>query len=269
MFWTGRAITEYQQAARTLFGTFTMSPDEHYLLDARAQVGRWGHPKTGRPKSMFSVLSPEDIFTARARQFGEELQRYMKRIRKGDAEHPSPHVRYLLIAEMHDSEKTSPEMKGRPHFHILLHEQQAGALVLGDPLAALEQGADGEYERRRVKTRKGWQWMAFVKDDAFIRKNWLRYDEGKEPQPLGFTNFQWAHSTTSAVYVCKYLTKALAVRVRASQYYGLREDEARNPLTPTGQAGLVRPSVTMTPPQADTPSPKGDGVTATVPPGSD
>lgn len=229
MFWTGRAITEYQQSTRTLFGTFTMSIDNHMHIDYLATV------RLRKLRVDFGKLSPSEIFTERSRQFGFELQEYLKRLRKGNAEHVKPAVRYLLIAEMHDSAQTSVELRGRPHFHILLHEQQGrSALVNGDPVEAILNGSSGEYEMRKVKTRTGWQPCAFASDESFIRKQWT----------LGYTKFQWAHSTNSAVYICKYLTKALAVRVRASQRYGLRDfSEISQTQTPKGQAPLVNGSV--------------------------
>lgn len=242
MFWTGRAITEYQQSARTLFCTLTMSVDEHLRLDYAAQKRLWDGVKKpdGTWKHLpqrisFGQLSPADLFSERARQFGFEVQGYLKRLRKGDADHVKPKLRYLAIAEMHDSDTTSDEMRGRPHFHLLIHEQDAGALVKGDPIRAIVEGRDGEYERRMVKTSRGWMPHAFVVDEAFIRKNWT----------LGFTKFQWASSANSAVYVCKYLTKALAVRVRASQHYGLRDFEkiSQTNNTPKGQASLEEDSV--------------------------
>jgi len=188
MFWTGRAITEYQQASRTLFGTFTMSPEQHYLLDMRASLG-FRHGKADPRYAVdFGKLSPQEIFTERTRQFGFELQNYLKLLRKGNPEHVKPAVRYLLIAEMHNSATTSDEMRGRPHFHILLHEQQGrSALVNGNPVEAVLNGRDGEYEMRRVKTRLGWQRLAFVADDAWLRTTWT----------LGFTKFQWCHSANS------------------------------------------------------------------------
>lgn len=200
-FWTGRAMSEYGLWPTSLMGTFTLSPDEHYLLDARIMAGTKDE-KTGRwlrhPKNL-ATLSPEEIFQARATEFGVELTKWLKRIRKGDQDHPTPQVRYLLVAEAHDSVQTSPEIRGRPHFHILLHEQRAGSLVLPD-----------EWERRRYRSRGRWKDGLFVKDDGFLRKNW----------EFGFTKFQLAESSGSASYLCKYLTKTLLVRVRASQGYG-------------------------------------------------
>ena len=43
---------------------------------------------------------------------------YLKRLRKN-----SGHAfRYLLVTERHDSVKTAPELRNRPHLHMLLHE---------------------------------------------------------------------------------------------------------------------------------------------------
>lgn len=160
----------------------------------------------------FNKLSQREIFEERVTEFGAEVTKYFKRVRKGDAEH-APELRYLLVAEVHDSDETSEEMRGRPHFHLLMHEQQAGQLVTGDPLEVLRtRERSGEYIHRFVwnKRYKKWDERVHVADDAFIRKNWT----------LGFTNFQWAQSAQAASYVCAYLSKSQMLRVRASQHYG-------------------------------------------------
>lgn len=214
LFWTGRAITEYHRAARTWFGTLTLSPDEHYLIDARAQA------RLGARGVSWQQLSAKEQFAERAKEIGVDMTTYIKRLRKGDVgdidkgypPHIKPQIRYLLIAEMHDSEHTSDELRGRPHYHMLIHEQVAGALVVGNAHSVLIAGLqDGEMERRYYKTRNGWKPGVFATDQAFIRREWK----------LGFTKFQLAESVHSAVYVCKYLTKALHVRVRPSQRYGV------------------------------------------------
>lgn len=204
MFWQGRAITEFQYAARTWFGTVTLSPDEHYGLDARASA------RLFRKGVAFGKLSSSEQFVERAREMGSEMTLFIKRLRKGDADHKKPQIRYLLIAEMHDSEQTSDEMRGRPHYHMLIHEQDAGALVAGVPVDCISGGDSEEMTRRYLKTRKGWIPGVFAKDDSFLRSQW----------ELGHTKFQLATSANSAVYVCKYLTKAMNVRVRASLHYG-------------------------------------------------
>lgn len=222
LFWTGRAITEYHRAARTWFGTLTLSPDEHYLIDARAQA------RLGSQRVDWQQLSAKEQFAERAKEVGVDMTLYMKRLRKGDAEHVKPQIRYLMIAEAHDSEQTSDEMRGRPHYHLLIHEQEAGALVLGNAHSVLIGGLqDREMERRMYKTRHGWKPGVFATDEAFIRREWK----------LGHTKFQLAESVNSAVYVCKYLTKALHVRVRPSQRYGLEDPP------PKEKQDLLNPSV--------------------------
>lgn len=214
MFWAGRAVTEWQNAPRTLMGTFTMSIDQHNLIDDRITL------RLAEGRVDFRKLSDDERFAERVSEFGYEVTKWLKRLRKGDATHVKPQIRYLLVAERHESEFTGVEMRGRPHFHCLIHEMVPGALVIGSPQAAIEAGRTdtwcdveaGEYECRHIRNKRG-QWVpaAFVRDEAFIRKNW----------ELGFTKFQWASSANSAYYVCKYLTKAMSARVRASQYYGV------------------------------------------------
>lgn len=219
MFWTGRAITEYQLAARTWFGTVTMSPEEHYGLDARASVRLYAKGV------LWSQLSSSEQFVERAREMGSEMTLFIKRLRKGDANHEKPQIRYLLIAEAHDSEHTSDEMRGRPHFHMLIHERIAGALVHGEPLDCISDGESFEMERRYIKTQGGFKPGVFANDASFLRRNW----------EFGHTKFQLASTASSAVYVCKYLTKAMHVRVRASQGYG-RSEPASAPIGQSEQS---------------------------------
>lgn len=203
-FWTGRAMTEYGIWPTTIFGSFTLSMDQHYLLDSRARVRlATGADKHGEIKFKsgvdFDTLTPVQKFAEQSREFGFELTDYLKRLRKGDKTHDKPAVRYLLVAEAHDGERTDPRLRGRPHYHVLLHELRAGALVLPD-----------EWVLKKYQTKSGWKDGLFVTDSAFLRKNWQ----------LGFTKFQLAENARAASYLCKYLTKTLLVRVRASQGYG-------------------------------------------------
>src|SRR5690606_12307539 len=107
--WQQRAINEYRTWSLTLFGTVTMSPEEHYALDARIMSGTM-HPRSQqwlRQPKRLSELSPRELFAARVTEFGAELQSYLKRVRK--AAGPKSRARYLLVAEAHDSAKTSLE----------------------------------------------------------------------------------------------------------------------------------------------------------------
>lgn len=212
--WSAKAATEFNRWPRTIFGTFTMSIENHELFDYRLQVGEPG----ARPPVDFSALNERGIFQARAGIFGDEITKWFDRLKSGHGEPGKRKWRYLLIAEPHDSAATDERLRGRPHWHILLHEKEVGALIHGDPrMAILASDANaitgqpgGEWEKRRYKTRSGWKIGSFASDDAFIRKEWS----------LGFTKFQLAEDANSAVYVCKYITKAMGVRVRPSNGYG-------------------------------------------------
>ena len=237
MRWQARAITEYHMAPRTVFGTITMSVTEQLRLDDLITL------RLAKGRVDFNKLSQREIFAERTKQFGAEVTKYFKRVRKGDSTH-APELRYLLVAEVHDSDETSEEMRGRPHFHLLMHEQQAGQLVNGDPLEVLRtRERSGEYVHRWAwnKRYKKWDERVHVADDAFIRKNWT----------LGFTNFQWAQSAQAASYVCAYLTKSLMLRVRASEHYGDEEYWAAMALhhnqTPIGKAATTLPALALTP----------------------
>jgi len=201
MFWAGRAIEEINKAERTYMGSFTMSPAEHEFLDMRVAQ------RLLRGGTNFYELSPSAQFAEQTKEFGWELTKWFKRVRK----ERSNNFRYLLVAEKHDSPETSPEMKGRPHFHILIHEQQAGCLVHGSPSLALDTGRDGELEMRKVRGPNGvYTHAVYLTDDAFIRKQWQ----------FGFTKFRYCFDAKSAYYVCKYLTSEMGARVRASNRYG-------------------------------------------------
>jgi len=233
MFWAARAHTEYNRAVATMMVTFTTTLDQDFAWD-QVLRSRYAHKWVDFDKD----LSEPEKFTARASIFGEEITKYIKRLRKGDSDHPKPALRYLLIAEAHDSDATSVEKRGRPHFHMLLHQQLGGALVLGDPLAALAAGQDGEWERRYEKNRFGeWKPFVFARDEAFVRTQW----------ELGFTKVKLCFDANSAVYLCKYLSKSLEVRVRASQRYGLEEDIKHNGTDVTGSERSQNRSVSLDP----------------------
>lgn len=205
--WTSRAKSEMATSGMTLFGTFTMSPEQHYLLDAqivrgtRLPDGRWR-----RPPCDIRALSADEVFTKRVQAFGDRLTEYLWRIRKG-RDGVRPAVRYLLVAERHDGDATSDVMRGRPHYHVMLHTDTSGTLVRGDPLAN-----DGEW----FVNKRG---EIFVADTAWLRRQWQ----------FGFTKFQLATSGKAAWYVCKYISKSLTCRVRASQRYGIRGVDTEHP----------------------------------------
>lgn len=213
--WSARAVDEFYKAPRTLFGDFTTSPANDDLLDNRARVRL-------REKDVdFDKLDAQSMLTERVREFGAEVTKWLDVVRHGRDGHTPTPIRYLLVAEVHDSDRTSEVKRGRPHFHILIHEKTAGSAVKGDPRHAIIHGGSktwcdieaGEWEQRMIfhKSEGVWRPHAFVRDEAFIRKNWT----------LGHCKFQWAEDARGAYYVCKYISKSLLrVRPRASKKYG-------------------------------------------------
>lgn len=203
--WRQRAIAEYAHWPVTCFGTLTLRPEEHYRFDAMLECG-----DLDRPAVRLRDLSAQECFAARVSMIGGEITRYIKRLRKGDGER-KPAVRYLIVAEMHDGTDTSDEMRFRPHFHVMLHECVSSSLFLGSPIRGLIDGESGDWVRKMYQPKKGvWRPGAFLRDDCFVRRQWT----------LGHTKFQFAESEKAAWYLCKYLTKTLDCRVRASQLYG-------------------------------------------------
>lgn len=221
LMWRDRAITEFKLWPMTLFGTLTFRPELHWQADARI-IGRLRAGGTD-----WSALTAAEQFAERSKELGDHVTKWLKVIRWGRGGKrllkDRPRLRYLIVCEAHDGARTSDEMRGRPHFHILLHDKDNdGRLVKGNPLECILNGQDGEFIARKYRTRNGWLTGAFVVDDAPMRRAW----------DSGHSRFQWATDEKSASYLTKYLTKTLDARVRASQGYGdldrLRSPKCRN-----------------------------------------
>lgn len=203
--WMARAFNEAGTWPRSYMGTVTMSPEQHYELDARVHSRLWAQAVN------MADLSESELFTARAGEFGLELTKYFKRLRKGDAEHAAPRFRYLLVAEAHPGRRGVTEVTDRPHFHLILHEVDEQSLVRGNPNDVLDlHVTSGELEHRRVQRRGEWMDGVFVRDGAFLREKW----------ELGFTTFELITNPQAIAYVCGYINKAKMARVRASERYG-------------------------------------------------
>lgn len=102
--WRARAIAETDHAARTWFGTLTLSPDAHYRALCAADL------RLRRQGVTFGSLTSSEQFLERHREISREITLWLKRVRKeSDAK-----IRYLLVCEAHKS--------GLPHYHILIHE---------------------------------------------------------------------------------------------------------------------------------------------------
>lgn len=197
--WSHRAVREYFRAANTWLGTITLSPFQHQRLDAA--VAAKAHATGAYWQTLWTE---EDYFRERCEVFGRWISLWLKRVREADQRRRNGwhdgtmpdaicalvrgrtrrNFSYLLVAEKHKS--------GRPHWHILLHEDYPDALIRAD-----------EY----YVTQKG---VVRVDEKAMVRKTWA----------LGFTQFERCRDSRSAGYLCKYLAKDMLWRVRASQQYG-------------------------------------------------
>jgi len=115
--WADRAIEEFKQSVRTWFVTLTFRPEVLYERECelRRHVLPVGEYDSLTPDKRFGELvrlcgsrHHED-----GRFFGGDLALFLKRVRKNSG---AP-MRYLAVAEAHKS--------GMPHFHLLIHEQDA------------------------------------------------------------------------------------------------------------------------------------------------
>lgn len=207
-YWAARAVDEVLACPRTFMVTLTSSPTNDQILEARLARG------VG-----FADLTSSEVFTRRASIFGYEVTKWLKRFKQEAhrAGRPvSKGIRYLQVAEAHDSERTATIKKGMPHFHLLLHEQVVGAVAEGNPLNVLGQPegtVDGEYVSRKVYDKNGafLRWGVFLTDEAMVRTQWS----------LGFSKVEWCPDSKAAYYLCKYMSKDMGMfRVKASKHYG-------------------------------------------------
>lgn len=245
--WAHRAATEFGRSPATWLGTITLSPFHHAVIDAR--VAKRAHKSPGCP--WLTEWSAKDRFRARAQLMGVEISKWLKRIRKAERQRrkdaAAPYLwtedarycvvpcefKYLLVAEEHKSERTSTDMVGRPHYHILIHELYRGALIRPD-----------EY----YITQKG---VVRVADSAMIKNQWQ----------FGFSQFELCRDSRSASYLCKYLSKDMLWRVRASQNYGKDEvfDSAERSEEARGEHDDEANRANVRPPQRETENFKRQG----------
>lgn len=102
--WRHRIREEVRSAARSWFGTLTMSPEIHYrvMVSARLEASATSVP--------WESLPPDERWRRVALTSLKEVTKYVKRVRK-EANVP---FRYVVVTERHKS--------GLPHFHALVHE---------------------------------------------------------------------------------------------------------------------------------------------------
>lgn len=113
--WRYRARSEWKLAPRTWLVTLTFNPEAH--LRALSQARR----REAKNGTDFEALPEKERFIALERQTGADVTLALKRLRKGDKDHPGVTCRYLLVAEAHKS--------GLPHYHMLLHEVAGSAPI--------------------------------------------------------------------------------------------------------------------------------------------
>lgn len=195
MFWQARAVAEFQSAPRTLFGTLTVDPVYDVRIDATARL------ELAERGVDFDRLEDSSKFRARVKYGGREVTNWLKRLREGDTRHAKPAFRYLLVAEVHKGASPESVKRGRPHWHVLLHECDMSV-----PLVNHDEWS-GKTDRYGNIT---------VSDESFLKAQWR----------IGFSSFSHCRTPQAAGYLCKYLTKQDAqVRIRASFKYG-HESEA-------------------------------------------
>lgn len=196
MFWQGRAVSEWTAAKRSLFGTLTLHPDFDYEIDARA---RFDLQKRGVD---FDQLDQGELFRVRVKYGGKYVTDWLKRLREGCAGRKKPLFRYLIVAEQHNSAKTSEQKRGRPHWHVILHETSSEALLVLPHEWAVDKNGQA------ITDQYG---NALVHDRAFLKAQWKQ----------GHSKFAHCATPKAASYCCKYLTKEDAqARIRASGQYG-------------------------------------------------
>ncbi len=111
--WAARARDEISVSQRTWFGTLTLTDVElmraRFAAERKLLHGGWSYDELTKPQT----------FKATCDIIRPELQKWLKRIRTNSG----ASLRYLLIAEEHNGERTADNRRGEPHFHLLLHEQ--------------------------------------------------------------------------------------------------------------------------------------------------
>lgn len=123
MNWRERCEAEISSANRTWFGSLTFTPLQHSRADheiaLKAIEGSELDPSlldNEKVQWILSMLSPETLWVERQRVLGREMTLYMKRLR----ESLDVPLRYIIITERHKM-----KLRGRPHFHVLIHETGA------------------------------------------------------------------------------------------------------------------------------------------------
>lgn len=106
--WTARAYGETTRSTRTWFGTLTFRPELH------DEALRACYAKLWDDGLEYGQLTEAQQLAVNAEVLYGPVQRFLKRLRKGDEDFGPAKFRYLIVPEPHKS--------GLVHFHALLHE---------------------------------------------------------------------------------------------------------------------------------------------------
>lgn len=175
--WMARAVVEHNRSARSWMVTFTLSPAWQAELSVKAdKLYRQKHANADLP------TSKQERLDLKMRVLKRLIGRWL-RVLAGPGSTASKRA-YVLVAELHKS--------GEPHFHMLIHEREAGSIFRDEDCHFTRRG---EY---------------FVGDESRAKKLWR----------FGFCRISMCKDEAGAVYVMKYLAKTQTYRVAASQHYG-------------------------------------------------
>lgn len=167
----------------------TITMAPYHRMELLAKAATWFHI---HPDAKCTL---ETEFRSACWAMGIEVTKYLKRVRANERQRSGllKPLRYLLVAEEHAD--------GFPHFHLLLHEAKRWDFV-----------SESEYYlTKSLKVR--------VDDNSNLKGAWR----------LGHTQFELCDDVNAAAYPCKYLSKDMLWRVRASLRYGQDLISSRNP----------------------------------------
>lgn len=116
--WTARAIDETKLAARTWFGTLTLSPESWFAAISRCRA------REATQGIDFDTLPERERLALLHADCSAEVTKMLKRVRQLV---PPGALRHLMVLELHKS--------GVLHYHLLLHETFLGHPVRHKQLA--------------------------------------------------------------------------------------------------------------------------------------
>lgn len=220
-YWSIRAVSEFRVAQRTWFGTLTVGPKAMSAALNRARMcvaaNQSVDAATGEfLNDDFDKLSPEQRAARLHRQFSPEITRYLKRVRKG-----------ALPYELWPWRTVACAMYGVKLICKFRHWEAWETQFRFICVAELGKKTGRLHYHMLMHEQPGTKAVR----RALISNQWA----------LGYTDWKLCNSPSQASYVCKYLTKSLLVRVRASKDYGqgVPSSDIAEGVVPTTPTGLL------------------------------